>query len=220
MLVDKIKIIIYKLVFFVRCFPRRFQRFIFFPSQIFKRSGDLHFWFLEWILLFTDIIGLPEFIEILHELFNWKLRSMSNQEDLLARKYFKNAIDLKNIRINNADFIFSKRMNIAFVSFYTINFHKGISAATFVHELVHIWQFENFGSPYIVRSLRAQFSKAGYDYGGVKSISLGGHENNRLLDYNYEQMAELVKDAYLYDISDKIERAPNPFQTFVDELQT
>jgi hypothetical protein len=61
-----------------------------------------------------------------------------------------------------------------------------------VHELVHVWQYVHRGAIYIPRALAAQRTPAGYDYGGW----VGLRDARTLDDFNYEQMADVIEDAF------------------------
>lgn len=193
--IDKSKAILYHFSYLLLSYPKRVKRLIFHPFNPDSYQNGMTIFLIEWLLLFLDCCGLPELLQICYELFNWNLRSLSKQEIQEFYPFFKNSISWKNVRINSNDFLFAKKLNICYVTFYTVNFYKNISIETLIHELVHVWQFEKFGSTYIVRSLLAQRSTNGYDYGG--SIKLKEYMGNKhLLEFNYEQMAEIIKDGY------------------------
>ena len=65
-----------------------------------------------------------------------------------------------------------------------------------VHELVHVWQFQHFGAVYIPRALKAQFTKEGYNYGGVEGLASAFRKGKSIQDFNYEQQAEIISDYY------------------------
>jgi hypothetical protein len=117
---------------------------------------------------------------------------MSAKEKQLAYPIFKDSIDWDNIRLNSRS-LAARGFKVAFVSFHTVHFGDRLSDDILIHELVHIWQYQNFGSAYIVRALHAQSTKAGYKYGGLLTL----HEKSNLTDFNFEQMAEVIRDAYL-----------------------
>lgn len=193
---EKIKIITLRYYWYILSLPQRLVRFFRHPfSGAFHILG-IHFFILEWILLLFDLFAIPEHLENLFELWNWHLRPLNSSERNDANNLFGKSIRTDRIRLNPQSKI-ARKYHIAFVSFYTIHCSKEITASVFIHEVVHIWQFENFGSPYIIRALRAQRSEEGYDYGGAYGLYKGYKKGKNLLDYNYEQMAEIVMDGYL-----------------------
>ena len=110
----------------------------------------------------------------------------------LARPIFGRSVDYRTIRINSANTLVCKRFGIAFVSFHTIHYYQQISDPILIHELVHVWQYEKFGSAYIVRALLAQRSEMGYKYGGLAALN----DQQKLTDYNFEQMAEIIRHGF------------------------
>ncbi len=127
----------------------------------------------------------------------------------MAYSVFGDSIDYDTIRINGDNTIICKRLHIAFVSFHTIHYHQSISDSILIHELVHVWQYERFGSAYIARALLAQHSKMGYKYGGLAALS----RSQKLTDFNFEQMAEIIKHGFEYKGQHEI------YNNFMGQLQ-
>ena len=63
-------------------------------------------------------------------------------------------------------------------------------------ELVHIWQYERFGSVYIYYALMAQKSLMGYNYGGASALSDAINTGKQLKDFNFEQQGDIIEDYY------------------------
>lgn len=151
-------------------------------------------WIGDLMVYVFDLLLFPELHEVLLALGRSGYRKINDDEKIIARQYFKDSIQLDSVRINSN---MSKRIEKnahAFVSFNTINYHKRISKPIFVHELVHIWQYQRFGSVYIFRALLAQNSKEGYDYGGTESLYSGMLNKKEFLDFNFEQQGEIFED--------------------------
>jgi hypothetical protein len=182
---------------YISTIPERFIRILFFPFQKDIWNKKVYLRYVEWIFLLSDLLGLPEIISFVHELVNWNLRSLSKEEKQIVESIFGGSIIKDYIRINPKGRFFCKKWNIAFVSFNTINFYGQLSLQTFVHELVHIWQFEKFGSLYIIKCLQAQRSKEGYNYGGKPMLLKQMNEDKSLMNFNFEQAAEIVKDGFV-----------------------
>jgi hypothetical protein len=83
----------------------------------------------------------------------------------------------------------------AYVSFHTINFYNTITKSTLIHELVHVWQYERYGSAYISEALWAQHWGGGYDYGGISPLRMYS-EGKGLAAFNFEQQADIIEDYY------------------------
>lgn len=217
---DKLIVIFSKVRYFIMSYPRRLLRFLSHPFSRYFRLQRLHFWLLEWLFLAMDLLGLPEILEILYEIFHWDIRPLHIKEVKEIEQVFGNTVNYNLVRINPNEKWVCKRMNIAFVSFHTIHFHNGISLPTLVHEIIHIWQYERYGSPYIIRSLLAQRSKEGYNYGGVLGLIKAAENGDKIEDFNYEQMGDIVKDAYI--IQNRVEvpqKVKESYAHFTDLLR-
>jgi hypothetical protein len=154
----------------------------------------------EWVLdtgfYMMDVVGLPEIYQGLMRLFKWNMRKMSEDEIQLAYPIFGHHIDYDLIRIDSAAKFGTKKIAVAYVSFNTINYNTNIRKEVFIHELVHIWQYQHFGSIYIARAIKAQRSKEGYDYGGAPNLYNMMLKNAKLTDFNFEQQADIIEDYY------------------------
>jgi hypothetical protein len=68
--------------------------------------------------------------------------------------------------------------------------------STLMHELTHVWQFEQMGSVYIPRAIRAQKSKMGYNYGGVSALKTSREQGKSFLSFNLEQQGDIISDYF------------------------
>ena len=68
--------------------------------------------------------------------------------------------------------------------------------STLIHELTHVWQYEQIGAVYMPRALRAQFSAKAYDYGGAAALRAFSLKDQDLLAFNLEQQADIVEDYF------------------------
>ena len=123
--------------------------------------------------------------------------------------------------------IFKLNKNRAMTIFRTINLpaegrHSRGHLDLFVHEMVHVYQFEKVGSLYLWQALKAQRSKEGYRYGRWEQLAKDRQEGQHFSDYNREQQGQIAQD-YYDDVltpslpTDSEERLA--FQPFIDELQ-
>ncbi len=105
-------------------------------------------------------------------------------------------LPVKLIKIDASSKFIAGRLKIAYLSFFTINYHQELDEHTNAHELIHVWQYYHFGSEYIIQALAAQKSKEGYDYGGAKQLFEDFGTSRKLLDFNFEQQGEILADYY------------------------
>ncbi|MCC6727698.1 MAG: hypothetical protein IT258_24545 [Saprospiraceae bacterium] len=157
----------------------------------------LHKWWMDAVFLSFDLAALPEIYETLADFFKWNTRPLNPAERKLAESVFGDALDLDAICFDDRARIGCKKRNIAYVSFFTVNCWGRIQAATFIHELVHVWQYQKMGAAYMTKALRAQRSKAGYNYGGIAELRMAMEKKGKLTDFNLEQQADIVADYYL-----------------------
>ena len=115
----------------------------------------------------------------------------------MAKAVFGDSIDYSWVVLDEKAMLGPKQGKFAYVGFNTINSYGKLSNHILIHELVHIWQFQNYGSPYIWRALWAQHSKEKYNYGGLEKLKITMNSKGSLLDYNYEQQGDVIADYYL-----------------------
>lgn len=184
----------------------------------YKHSFKSHIWIIELVFFIIDLTLLPEILQIIFELINWHLRPLSEKERQTLKPVFGDSIAYNYVRINDRSFV-AKKMNIAFVSFNIIHYNHYLFPAILVHEMVHIWQYHRFGSVYIIRSLIAQRSEDGYHYGGPMQLYLDSKKGLNLMDYNYEQMGDIIRDAYLMNVSSGYPNIKQLYNRYLDFIQ-
>lgn len=78
-----------------------------------------------------------------------------------------------------------------------------VDIAWLMHELTHVWQFQQVGWRYLYETIRvqAQLGMEAYNYTGKhksKKLAMRSaqQENKRFEDFNYEQQGDIVRDYY------------------------
>ncbi len=160
-----------------------------------KRIGlfILH-WSLELPLLALDMIGMPEWFTFFQSRLKSSARKLNDQEIELARFIFGSVLDLSRARIDEQSKFGTQKGKYAFVSYYYINCSSCLNLPILIHELVHILQFVQVGSPYAVRNLIAHLTPPTYDYGGLEIINKINLEPSLVHQLNYEQRADIFSD--------------------------
>lgn len=161
-----------------------------------QNRRQTQYWWQDFAFLVFDIVALPELYETLFDFVKWNTRPLSPLEKKLAASVFGNAIRLDDIRIDDSAKIGCKKRNIVYVSYTTVNSWGRIRPETFIHELVHVWQFQQMGGAYIPRALRAQRTKEGYNYGGPGYLKEAIKNGQKFTDFNLEQQADLICDYF------------------------
>jgi hypothetical protein len=210
----KLEGVFFRLFDLFRLFPLRLLRFFrhlvdgllripnrrqyWWQSEIDRRNArELLWWLLECSIYFLECFGLVEIYETLADLLKFNTRPLRPWEIELAKPYFGNSINWKRVRIDERAFIGPRRGQFCYVSFYTINSWGSMTNSLLLHELTHIWQYEQMGALYLLRALRAQRSKMGYNYGGVSTLKAYLKSGKNLFAFNLEQQCEIVSDHYL-----------------------
>ena len=147
---------------------------------------------LDLIFAGLDYLGATDLYEATITYFAPSLRPLSTRELALLKPYFGNSVPYDLIRIDERAHIGPRTGRFCYVSFHTINSWGRMSDATLVHEVVHVWQYTHRGAAYVPRALRAQRSEMKYNYGGLVALD----EAYELEDFNYEQQADIIEDAF------------------------
>ncbi|MBK9256315.1 MAG: hypothetical protein IPM42_12580 [Saprospiraceae bacterium] len=191
-------------MFFAITFTKRWKRLIYHFTGIFYKTKYVNRFkakgFGEWsadlLCYLADVVGIPEIYETLFDLIKWNIRPLNNKEIALAKTIFGDTIRYELVRVDDNARLGLKKLAIAYVSFNTINYKKKIKSRIFIHELVHVWQYQHFGSVYISKAIKAQKSDMVYDYGGVEELYRRMFLKSKLTDFNFEQQAEIIEDYY------------------------
>ncbi len=215
----KLRTVLYRLVAIIWFFPTRIIRFLshFYHGILFftkkaKRNTLLKTQTLPqvfgnwWILLFfygVDCIGMSEIYEIVIDLGKPGTRALTNREIALAKPIFGDAINYERVRIDERAWLGPKQQRFCYVSFNVINSWGKMPDNILIHELVHVWQYQNLGAIYIPKAMQAQFSKVGYNYGGLEKLEKTLREGKTFLDFNFEQQGDIVSDYFLLKIGRK-----------------
>lgn len=176
-----------------RLFPIRIARFFRHFTNIFKRPFPQ--WLIELGFLFFEIFGIFDLYDSFASLTK-RARPLTHREIDIARSVFGDRIAYERVRMDERAYWGPRKGNFCYVSCNTINSWGILSDAILIHELMHVWQYQHLGIVYIPRALAAQFSAEGYNYGGVSALYEAVKNDKHLLDFNYEQQADIIEDYY------------------------
>lgn len=155
------------------------------------------FWqVMEALLLLADILFIPEMLMALNRVAKPNTRRLTEEEIALARSVFGKNLDVEKVRIDDRAQVGCRKYHFAYVGFCVVNSWGKLGPAIFLHELVHVWQFQQSGSVYIPRALWAQRTPMGYDYGGLPAIQKAAGEGRGLEAFNFEQQGDVVADYF------------------------
>lgn len=151
-------------------------------------------WIAGLVMLTTDLAPLALIYSILMDMMKSKSRPMSHDEIAVGKAVFGQAISWHLISMDSGSIPAQKQWAKAYVQFYTINFNQSLPDHIIIHELVHVWQYEQMGSVYISEAIWAQRWGEGYNYGGAEKLRLLA--SNGLYSFNLEQQADIIEDYF------------------------
>jgi hypothetical protein len=167
------------------------------PNQILPSKTILN-WMMDLPIYVLDIVAFPEITETLFAISKTKsIRALDTREKEEATKIFESSLILAPICIDRNAKIGTGSYARAYVSFNTVNYRKQISMQTLIHELVHVWQYQKYGSVYIRHALTEHKSIANpYDFGGLDALYFDMVKGKKLNEYGIEQQAEIIETYY------------------------
>jgi hypothetical protein len=82
-----------------------------------------------------------------------------------------------------------------------------------IHELTHVWQFQQLGWRYLWMAIRAQIQEGehAYDFGGEKGLIERFEQGWKLANFNLEQQGDIARSYYLAVCKGKDASAWLPF---------
>jgi hypothetical protein len=164
----------------------------------FRKAGmkEAGFWWIETMLYLLDILGVAEIYESLMNVLKYNSRPLFSWELEVGKRVYGDSIRWDRVRIDEAAWLGPKQFNLCYVSAFTINSWGTMNNALLIHELMHVWQYQQIGLVYMVRALRAYHSEENYNYGGLEKLRQVKAEKGRIWDFNLEQQADIMSDYY------------------------
>jgi hypothetical protein len=166
-------------------------------GQNLPQTGAVWVWLGDVPFYIADLLALPEIFQAVQLLVKPSIRPLSASEMQRAQRVFKDAVDYRLVRIDSRARVGIQAKIIAYVTFNFINFRGALSPEIFIHEMMHVWQFQQFGSVYLFRAMKAQLSHTVYDFGGIENLYQKMLAGKGLLDFNFEQQAEIIETYYV-----------------------
>lgn len=176
-----------------RLSPKRAKRLL---QHIQQPNRFAAAWWTDASWLSLDLLGICDLYDTCNDFIKWPTRPLNKQELRLAYSVYGKTIDYQNVRVDETAILGPPQYRFCYVSFNTINSWRGMRPDTFIHELMHVWQYQHLGAAYISRALRAQRTTEGYNYGGVEVLRQSMQADKKLLDFNYEQQADIIADYF------------------------
>lgn len=159
-------------------------------------SSDTKEWGIDLFFYLLDVSLIPLFYYWISPLFKHRLRQLNKIEHEVAQEFYLDSIDLDFVWINASMPRNYRKFALAYVSQNIINYQDRISDAVFIHELLHVWQYQKYGIVYIYRALKAQQSSDAYNYGATQGVINGMYKGKPFIEFNFEQQAQIMEDYY------------------------
>ncbi len=162
-----------------------------------------HLFLVQWF----DLIGGPEIIQLLFHLFINTTPLTPDEIATMTAILGPKAMRYQDVRIATGGiltFIFKWNGNLAFTAWHTISLppapahHTRANRGLLVHELLHVYQYENVGSRYMTEAIYVLIKtrRDCYQYGGITGLREAAHQQRRYAQFNREQQAQIVQDYY------------------------
>jgi hypothetical protein len=151
---------------------------------------------IEALFVLLHRLGVGQLFVGLSKLCKSSVRKLSESELAIARSVFKETIDYEQVRFDQRSYLGPKQFKFAYVSLNMVNGWGTLHPVHFIHEMMHIWQYQHMGIRYIPRALHAQHFGDGYAYGGPEALEQMFHAGADIRQLNYEQQAELIADYF------------------------
>ena len=121
-------------------------------------------------------------------------RELTETERALATPIFQSSLDLSKVRLREGITGLLNASRRAFVIEHTLFLPRGyvpLKRHILVHELCHVWQFQNGGHAYIGDSVHAQLLGDGYE------LEMGLLQGRAWAELNAEQQATLIEASFV-----------------------
>jgi hypothetical protein len=147
-----------------------------------------------WKIIFS-ICALITFIVLGPLSFN--TRGLSKEELSVAELVFLDSVDLNRVRINYGGPLTLIYPGVTVgntVSFPvdSYNFNEQNDQALLMHELTHVWQYQNHGWSYLFRALYEEIFEA-------NAYAINYDPQMSFFDYDVEEQCEIVAEYFLSD---------------------
>ncbi|MEQ9625732.1 PAAR-like protein [Coleofasciculus chthonoplastes] len=208
---SKLKGIFQRAIGWIKQLPTRIGRLL---LNIWQGVKTLNPWSLKWwqslgqasnwkgvlkwlginLINLLEIAGVGEIYETLADFIKFNTRPLTGEEIAKAKIVFGRAINYDLVRVDEAALLGPSWTNRPYTSFHTINSWGKMDDHTLIHELGHVWQYEQVGAIYMPQAIHAQNTKQGYDYGGVNGLK--NAKSKGFSSFNREQQPQILQDYY------------------------
>lgn len=174
-----------------------------------------------------DLLGGPELAQFLMHLLMPTTPLTVTEMNAAALVLGDTALRYGEVRVAEGGLlhlIFRLNKSRAFALWHTIHMPERGRAdlSLMVHEVTHVFQYEQIGSIYIGEALHAQWQlgRGAYQYGGAPGLKHAYHNGRPYKTFTREQQAQIAQDYYrlLAETSHQIHQI-NDYQPYIQALR-
>ena len=177
-----------------------------FSGWLQRRPGRFLFGLHCLLAQLFDVVGGPEIAQFLMHLITHTTPLTAEEQAMMREVLGDGAMRYGEVRVAEGgllDWVFAHNGNLAFTTWRTVNFprngrHTRANRAILVHELTHVYQYEQVGSRYLGEAIYMliKTKRDCYNYDGVEGLRQACAVGTRYRDYNREQQAQIVQDYF------------------------
>ncbi|MEZ4511793.1 MAG: hypothetical protein R3C62_07955 [Chloroflexota bacterium] len=176
------------------------------------KVGRLADWLHQLLTNLFDLIGGPELAQFFMHLVTKTTPLTGAEIAMMSTVLGPHALRYGEIRVAEGglfNLIFKLNGNLAFATWHTINLpltsdsqgysHTRQNLPIVVHELTHVYQYEQIGTRYLGEAIYMLIKtrRDCYNYGGVSGLATACSHGKKYCDFNREQQAKITQD-YFY----------------------
>jgi len=173
-----------------------------------------------------DLAGAPELIQVLLRLPTHTTALTPEERDTII-DHIGVQMRLSDVRLAEGGilkWVFRFNGNLAFTAWHTIFLpqapasHSRQNLALLVHELTHVYQYEQVGTRYMTEAVYMLITtrRNCYDYGGSAGLQQAHQQQIPLSQFNREQQAQIVQD---YFSRCQAGKDTSPYLPYLDDLR-
>lgn len=170
------------------------------------KSGRFFDWLHQFLTQIFDLLGGPEIGEFLMHLAARTTPLTGDELEAITGVLGPEAMRFGDVRVVEGgvfDWIFKRNGNLAFATWHSINLprtgrHTRQNLPIVVHELTHVYQYEQVGSRYLGEAvyMLIKTKRDCYNYGGAAGLETACTAGRCYRDFNREQQATITQDYY------------------------
>lgn len=153
-----------------------------------------------------DLLGGPEVAQFIMHLITRTTPLTGAEIADISAVLGPNALRYEDIRVAEGglfDLIFKVNGNLAFATWHTVNMpreggHTRANRAILVHELTHVYQYEQVGTRYLGEAIYMliKTKRDCYNYGAAAGLQQAYANGRTYRDFNREQQAQITQDYF------------------------